>query len=49
MLTVEMVNENSFLEAWNKGRLTGSGPEAGDPGSPVPVSCANELAAQFNG
>lgn len=48
IITVEMVNENSLLEAWCKGRLVGSDDKAGDTWSPIPVSYANELTEQFN-
>jgi hypothetical protein len=48
LITLEMVNENSLLEAWVQGRLVGRDDKAGDTWSPIPVSYANELTGQFN-
>ncbi len=48
LITIEMVNENSLLEAWCQWRLVGNDAKAGDTWSPVPVSYANELTEQFN-
>ena len=48
LITIEMVNENSLLEAWCQWRLVGRDDKAGDTWSPIPVSYANELNEQFN-
>lgn len=48
LITVEMVNENSLLEAWTQGRLVGRDDKAGDTWSPIPVSYGTELTEQFN-
>ena len=48
IVTIEMVNENSLLEAWCQWRLVGRDDKAGDTWSPIPVSYANELTEQFN-
>jgi hypothetical protein len=48
LVTIEMVNENSLLEAWTKGRLIGSDDKFGDTWSPIPVSYAAELTEQYN-
>jgi lysophospholipase L1-like esterase len=48
LVTIEMVNENSLLEAWTQARLVGRDDKAGDTWSPIPVSYGNELTEQFN-
>ena len=48
IVTIEMLNENSLLEAWCQWRLVGRDDKAGDTWSPIPVSYANELTEQFN-
>lgn len=48
LITVEMVNENSLLEAWTQGRLVGRDDKAGDTWSPIPASYDKELTEQFN-
>lgn len=45
---VEMVNENSLLEAWVGWRLDGRDDRAGDTWSPIPVSYAEELTDLYN-
>lgn len=49
LITIEMVNENSLLEAWVQGRLEGRDDKAGDTWSPVPASYGSELTELFNG
>lgn len=46
--TVELVNENSVLEAWVRGRLVGEDVEAPGTWTPIPVSYAEELTDQYN-
>lgn len=48
IVTVELINENSVLEAWVRGRLVGE--DVDNPGSwtPIPVSYAQELTDQYN-
>lgn len=48
LATIEMVNENSLLEAWINWRLVGRDDKAGQTWSPLPVSYANELTEQYN-
>ncbi len=49
VLCVEMVNENSLVEAWISGRLAGKDDPKGDASwGPLPVSYANELTEQYN-
>lgn len=48
IVTIEMVNENSLLEAWTQWRLVGSDAKSGDTWSPIPLSYAHELTEQFN-
>jgi len=45
---VEMVNENSVLEAWVTWRLEGRDDAAGHPWSPLPVSYHDELTELYN-
>ena len=45
---VEVVNENSLLEAWVNGRLIGQDHERPGTWSPIPVSYAEELTDRFN-
>lgn len=46
---VEMVNENSLVEAWVMYRLVGRDPEdGGSTWSPLPVSYAEELTEKYN-
>jgi len=46
---VEMVNENSLVEAWVMGRLVGKDDPKGDPTwGPLPVSYAQELTEKYN-
>lgn len=46
--TIEIVNENSVLEGWVKGRLVGADVEKGDTWSPIPISYAEELTDLYN-
>lgn len=48
VLSVEMVNENSLLEAWCQWRLVGRDDKPGETWSPIPVSYGNELTEQYN-
>lgn len=48
IVSIEMVNENSLLEAWYQGRLVGQENPAGGTWSPLPVSYAREVTEQFN-
>jgi lysophospholipase L1-like esterase len=48
IITIEMVNENSLLEAWTQWRLVGRDDKAGDSWSPIPVSYDRELTEQYN-
>ena len=48
IVSIEMMNENSLLEAWCQWRLVGGDDKAGSTWSPIPVSYANELTEQFN-
>jgi len=48
IISIEMLNENSLLEAWCQWRLVGRDDKAGDTWSPIPLSYANELTEQFN-
>lgn len=48
IITIEMVNENSLLEAWIQSRLVGRDDKAGDTWSPIPASYDRELTEQFN-
>jgi hypothetical protein len=48
IVTLEMVNENSLLEAWIQGRLVGRDDKAGETWSPIPASYDHELTGQFN-
>jgi hypothetical protein len=45
---VEMVNENSLLEAWVHGRLIGRDDPRPDTWSPIPVSYADELTDLYH-
>ncbi len=45
---VEIVNENSLLEAWVGWRLVGRDDRAGRTWSPIPVSYARELTEMYN-
>jgi hypothetical protein len=45
---VEVVNENSLLEAWVNGRLIGQDHERPGIWSPIPISYADELTDLFN-
>jgi hypothetical protein len=45
---VEVLNENSIIEAWWTGRLVGRDDKGGDTWSPLPVSYAEELTTLFN-
>ncbi len=46
--TIELVNENSLLEAWVAGRLVGQSVTNPHTWSPLPVSYADELTALYN-
>ncbi|MCX7819214.1 MAG: hypothetical protein N2652_08410 [Kiritimatiellae bacterium] len=46
--TIELVNENSLLEAWVTGRLVGQTVTNPHTWSPLPVSYAEELTALYN-
>jgi hypothetical protein len=48
VVTVEIVNENSLLEAWANWRLVGKDAEKPDTWAPLPVSYVEELTDQFN-
>ncbi len=48
IVTVELVNENSVLEAWVRGRLVGEDVEKPGSWTPIPVSYAEELTDQYN-
>ena len=45
---VEIVNENSLLEAWVNGRLIGRDDPRSDTWSPIPTSYADELTDLYN-
>lgn len=48
VVTVELVNENSVLEGWVKGRLVGEDVDNPSTWTPIPVSYAEELTDQYN-
>lgn len=47
---VEILNENSLIESWVNGRLTGKGPNPGNPDrtwTDIPASYANDLTMRY--
>jgi hypothetical protein len=48
IISIEMVNENSLLEAWCKGRLVGLDDPNPSTWSPIPVSYGEELTRRYN-